>query len=217
MKRIYVDIDDVLADTCSRLLCLSSSMFGIKKERRQIASFDMQVSLDLTRPQYDAYMTEFHRDTNLLSIKPIPGAVEGLHRIREAFDLQVYIVTGRPPSTRDATVRWLDWANVQFDKLLFVDKYSRYVEDVANNSAISLQDLADYDFDLAIEDSATTAEFLANSLNIQSFVLAQPWNESARHRLRNNPKIYWVEDWSNLENEIISFSNSTTQGNISLI
>ena len=97
MKRIYVDIDDVLADTCSLLLRLSSSMFGIKKEKAQIASFDMQVSLDLTRPQYDAYMTEFHRDTNLLSIKPIPGAVEALHRIRGAFDLQVYIVTGRPP------------------------------------------------------------------------------------------------------------------------
>ena len=207
MTRIYVDIDDVLADTCSTLLRVSSSLFGFKKEKAQVTSFDMRVSLGLTAPQYDAYMAEFHRDANLLSIKPIPGAVEGLRCIQEAFDLQVYLVTGRPPFTHDATVQWLNRENFQFDHLLFVDKYSRYSEDVANNNATSLQDLAHYNFALAIEDSVTTVQFLANSLDTQSFVLTQPWNESVRHRLSNNPKICWVDDWGDLETKILSFLN----------
>jgi 5'(3')-deoxyribonucleotidase len=112
MKRVLVDVDGVLADFVAKYLQLVHEVTGKQFTHEQVTEFDIGKALGLTPEQSGAVargvLTGFAS-----MLEPLPGAVEGLRRLREISE--VYIVTS--PWNKCET--WMSererWLRVHFD------------------------------------------------------------------------------------------------------
>ena len=191
-RTIYVDMDDVLCETCRGLIDLLRDEFGRTVAYEDVHDFDLGHSFSLTRTELDAFLDRAHDPDVLAGLAPISGAAETL-RDWSAQGFELAILTGRPPSTRPTTEQWLAGHGIPYDNLEFVDKYGRFGDEAGVDGALSLDDLAALRFRLAIEDSPTTAVFLAENGVAPVILLDRPWNRS-----ESNGKLRRVADWSEL-------------------
>ncbi len=150
--------------------------FGKKVCIDDIMSFDLAKSFDLNKEEETRLFEVFHDDDILRAIEPVDGALEAIRKFDEnGFD--VHIVTGRPPVTHGVSREWLKEKDVPHVALTFVDKYLRGHAHVDDVTALSLNELKQLKFALAIEDSLNMALFLANEMNLDVLLLDRPWND----------------------------------------
>ncbi|MEE2658726.1 MAG: hypothetical protein VX733_09505 [Candidatus Latescibacterota bacterium] len=175
--RIYVDLDDVIAETAPQLLRLLEVEYGRRVELKQMTTWDLCESLSLSKPELGRFITRAHEDELLLRYGVVPGAIECLGEARQGGH-EVRIVTGRPTSSRNASKRWLREQGVPYDRLVFADKYGNYgslYELSEEDPALPMSSVEAMKFGLAIEDSAVTATKLLG-LGIPVALYDQPWN-----------------------------------------
>jgi uncharacterized HAD superfamily protein len=98
MLPIYVDIDDVLADTSGALIDLAESTFGKKVAFNDLKSFDLKVSFDLTQEEYEHFLNLAHKPNEILGLDPYTEAIDAVRRWT-ASGHAISIITGRPTST----------------------------------------------------------------------------------------------------------------------
>ncbi len=177
MPRVYVDLDDVLAQTALSFTRLLAESFGKRVAVEEITSFDLSKSFNLTPEEIDRFMAEAHRPEHLIEVEPIEGAVEVLDGWH-ARGLEIDVLTGRPPASSDVSRRWLDRHRVPHRKLYFVDKYKRYDEAAwkGHGRVLRMSELDGDRYDLVIEDSLKTAAQLAESTTARILLLDKPWN-----------------------------------------
>lgn len=202
MKRIdlpiYVDVDDVLADTTATLLGLARELFCKEVTYEDCRSFDLGESFGLCEEERDRLLDAAHEDRVIESMAPIAGAAKAL----TAWDREgreVHVVTGRPPATLGATRRWLERERMPHASLDSVDKYGRQLH-LADS--IPLDRLAGRRYRAAIEDSLAMARFLALETETPVLLLDRPWNrdesclgERARRRVRRVSTWPEIETW----------------------
>lgn len=177
MCPIYVDIDDVLAESTRAYVGIVKQLFGREVSYERITTFDLKVSFGFTQAEFDHFFDVVHHPDSILSFEPIAGAIEVLSEWA-ARGLEISVVTGRLASSYDASLEWLTKHGVPFDSLTMVDKYSRPNND--NGNAISLDRLAQMEFCLAVEDSPAMATFLSDRMDIPVLLFDRPWNQSVQ-------------------------------------
>ena len=84
MLPIYVDIDDVLADTAGALIDLAESAFGKTVAFNDLKSFDLKVSFDLTQEEYEYFLNLAHEPDKILGLSPYTEAIGAVQAIEEA-------------------------------------------------------------------------------------------------------------------------------------
>jgi uncharacterized HAD superfamily protein len=191
-KTIYVDMDDVICETGRGFIELLHREFDRSVAFEDVEEFDLSVSFSMTSDEIEVFMARAHKPDFLSSLLPLPGA---LGTIQTWVDggYQVDIMTGRPPSTRVVTEDWLQRHGVCFENLNFVDKYGRREIDSSFEDALTLADLAEKRFCLAVEDSLATAEFLVEHRVAPVALIDRPWN-----RKGGNGGIRKMTDWQEL-------------------
>ena len=107
----------------------------------------------------------------------------------------IAIVTGRPTATYEPSLNWLDKHDVPYHSFTMVDKYSRESGD--KSIAISLEDLSDMDFSLAVEDSASMAQHISQQMGIPVALVDRPWNRTADL----NAKINRYTSWQHIQKD----------------
>lgn len=188
MKRIYVDLDDVISRTTDTYSAIVEQEFGRQVRFEDLTCFDLKVSFNLTDREYRCFFDRIHQPDLLMNFEPVPGAKELMACWIDAGH-RVDIVTGRPPSARDASQAWLDRQKIAYTEFIMVDKYNRTHGD--HPGVISKAQLATCHYDLAVEDSLQTALFLADRMGVQVLLFNRPWNAgSALH-----PNIIRVDSW----------------------
>jgi uncharacterized HAD superfamily protein len=173
MKRIYVDLDDVISRTTDTYSAVVEQEFGRQVRFEELTCFDLKVSFKLTDREYRQFFERIHQPDMLMTFDPVPGAKEMLARWIDDGH-RVDIVTGRPPSARDASLAWLDRQKIAFTEFIMVDKYNRSGED--HPGLISRTQLTACRYDLAVEDSLDTALFLAEQMGAPVLLYDRPWN-----------------------------------------
>jgi hypothetical protein len=113
------------------------------------------------------------------------GAVEALARWTDA-GYDVVVVTGRPPTTREPSLAWLERHAVPYGSLMFVDKYSRYGGEHEPHAYLTLDRLCQEPFCLAVDDAPAMVEFLASRTSIPVAVFDRPWNAHLPERPGGN-------------------------------
>ena len=73
MKRVYLDFDDVLAETFRELARFAREAFGRTPPPGKSVHFDLHESLGLTDAEYGVFMERFHAE-RLRAVDEIPGA-----------------------------------------------------------------------------------------------------------------------------------------------
>ena len=174
-RTIYVDMDDVICETCRGFLKLLHSEFNRCVAYEDVKVFDLTKSFSMSFDEIEVFMERAHQPDILSAFIPLPGALETLQNWVDR-GYKIDIMTGRPPSTRVITEEWLDRHGVGYNSLNFVDKYGRREFDSSFCEALTLADLAAKRFCLAVEDSAATAEFLAEHEVAPVVLIDRPWN-----------------------------------------
>ncbi len=173
MKRIYVDLDDVISRTTDTYSAIIEQEFGRKVRFEDLTCFDLKVSFELTDREYRHFFERIHQPDMLMNFEPVPGAKEMLARWNDAGH-RVDIVTGRPPSAREASLAWLDRQKIAYTEFIMVDKYNRSGEN--HPGVISKTQLMACQYDMAVEDSMDTALFLAEYMDVKVLLYDRPWN-----------------------------------------
>ena len=174
-QAIYVDIDDVLSHTIESLIDLLDRVHGRRVAVDEVAEFDLQESFDLDASEIVRFMDHAHADEVIESILPVEGGAAVLGDWRAA-GYDVNLVTGRPPSTRDSSARWLERHGFPHSDLHFLDKYGRPGWNDSGLPALHPDELAQFGFVLAVEDSLSMAARLVNELGIEVALVDRPWN-----------------------------------------
>jgi uncharacterized HAD superfamily protein len=128
MQTVYVDMDDVLCETAQHFLTILKRDFGKKFAFEQLTDFDVGDACELTVEEREELYRIVHYGEELLSIPPIPGAVDVLQQW-SAAGYGIAIVTGRPPDTYEPSAQWLKKHRVPHDRIFIVDKYGRFAPD----------------------------------------------------------------------------------------
>lgn len=172
---VYVDFDDVLAHTTRRLVQLFCERTGREVEFEAMVHFDLGLAFGIGAAELHAFMEAAHEDPVLHSVDPMDEAAETLHGWC-AEGAEVAVVTGRPPPTESVSRAWLERHGFPRASLEFVDKYARHVDRPGRVKPLSMEELAERRFTLAVEDSLATASFLAERLEVPVVLFDRPWN-----------------------------------------
>ena len=116
MLPIYVDFDDVLADTTSAFLKILKLEFGKSVNFEDIFSFDLKASFDLSESEFEHFFQRVHQPEVIMEFAPIEGAV-GVLEEWVKLGYQISIVTGRLTSAYAASLDWLSKHKVPYHSL----------------------------------------------------------------------------------------------------
>lgn len=200
-RRIYVDLDDVIAETTPRFPAVVAQLFGRSKTFEEIHTFHLDRAFGLSAEELGRLFEFVHDGNFLLEIEPREGALATLEGW-EAAGHEIRIVTGRPPQSHGHSLEWLAQRAVPHAHFHLCDKYDRFdaVDDV-----LHLDDVCALDFDWAIEDSLEMAGLLAGWGVEQVLLLDRPWNrdhESLPAPLRD--RVRRVKDWAEIREQLQS-------------
>ncbi len=195
---IYVDFDDCLCETALHFSQLVKEMFDVDVPYEDIRFFNLQKSFSLTDEQYQEMMIKAHTPEVLLTYQETPGATGTINKwLDEGHN--VYIITGRPYSTYEASRQWLDEHGLQRVKLYCLDKYGR--DSFIKNSEFSLK-LEDYykmHFDYAVEDSPLAFKFFDHLPELKVMVFDRPWNKDTE---LPNGNFKRCKDWESIRSQV---------------
>jgi uncharacterized HAD superfamily protein len=190
-RRIYLDLDDVLAETTERIVARLNGLFGRDVRFEDLAGFDLGDAFRLEPHERARAMQSVHEVDFLDSLAVAPGVLPLLESwAQRGYHLAV--LTGRPPSTRPVSARWLERHGVPHHSLHIVDKYGRYAGERADTTLEALRALP---FALAVEDSVEMASFLARHGTRRVLLMDRPWNRALAPEA-GGPGIERVRDWS---------------------
>lgn len=178
MGRIYVDLDDVLAQTGRMFLRVLAREFGRDVAFEEIRSYHLGESLSLRARELTEFMRLAHQPDALAEIEPMPGAAETMAEWRER-GYEIHVVTGRPPTTLEPTLDWLARHHLSHAEFHFLDKYSEVYSGAPGTHAgvLTLADLPRLDFCLAVEDFPGIIVYLANTVHVPVALFDRPWNQ----------------------------------------
>ena len=198
-RRIYVDVDDVLAQTGRMFLDVLAERFDRRVAFEEIHSYHLGDSFALGSDELEEFMRLAHQPQALASIEPMPGAAEALADWRRR-GYEVFVITGRPPATREDTLGWLERHGMSYAEFHFLDKYSEfYRAEVVPDGALGLADLPGLDFVLAVEDFPGTVEHLAGELAVPVALFDRPWNRGVEEALRpDGAPVVRCRDWQEI-------------------
>lgn len=194
---IYVDFDDVICETARFFVKLLKENTGKVVQYEAIESHDLGKPFGLSAPELSAFMNVAHEYKMLLKIDPVKDAVNSL-KVLKSYGYEINIITGRPPSTYDASLKWLANHHTPCSNLTFVDKYARYDIRQSNEHTISKEALIDLKFEVAIEDSPVMAEFLLNNTSVPVILFERPWNRFYKPSIELLPRLLRCSTWSEI-------------------
>jgi uncharacterized HAD superfamily protein len=173
--RIYVDLDDVLAQTIHALVALLERHFARRVEIEEVVHFDLGRSFGLAPDELAEFMRLVHQPQVLGALEPTPGAAPALASWIER-GYAVAVMTGRPPSAEPASRRWLRQHRIPHTSFDCIDKYARPDWAGPAGRALPLEALAGLGFALAVEDSLEMATLLAERWGVPVALMDRPWN-----------------------------------------
>lgn len=192
--RIYCDMDDILCETAASLCGLADRLFGVKVDYESVGEFNLQNVFKLSDAQMRKFSLASHAYETLMSYPETPGAIEGLKALRKAGH-EVDIVTGRPASAWKGTYDWLESHGLSGCEVTFVDKYARGYGAFSDlPRMVPLAEVRARSYDVAIDDSPLSLDFLKTWNETTVLVFDRPWNRAAALA----PNMTRVKDWREL-------------------
>jgi|SRR5579863_628668 len=204
---IYVDLDDVVAETLRTFARVANEMYGKAIQFENIYSFDLAKSFDLDSDDLKAFMHAAHsREVLLYRISPNPQA-QAILAEWASLGTHVTVVTGRPISTYQTTLDWLRKNEIPFHALRFLRKYGRNDLGEAVMRPLDIRTLPHAGFLFSVEDSIKMAKYLANRARVPVLLLDKPWNRDALD-IESSTLVTRCSDWNSIRAKSLAFLES---------
>ncbi len=174
---IYLDMDDVLCETARDLCGLVFRLFGKGCQYHEMELFDLQRAYGLTEAENRVLMENAHSEDFLGALKITPGADLAVRKLTEAGH-EVTIVTGRPVTTAESSIRWLEKNNFPALSFRCLDKYNRwFMGESSSPYYLSRENFSKMRFDFFVDDSPSAVQMLSERDDGQILVFDRPWNQ----------------------------------------
>ena len=204
-RSLYVDIDDVLSATIERLVDLLHELHDRRVEIEHVRDFDLARPFGLDAEGIRRFMHVAHRDEVIESIAPHADAAPVLASWKAAGH-SITLVTGRPPITTHASRRWLETHGMPHDALHHLDKWGRPDWNDAGLPALRFEDLPAFGFELAVEDSLSTAVRLVEDLDLPVALMDRPWNRDLAGLAESTRRsLVRCADWADVAAALAAF------------
>ena len=195
---IWIDLDEVLAETVEKLLEDNNYYLWNKKVKKEDLTdyylFKME-ELGLTPEQAIELFRKVLAEDKQYKLKPVKWAYEKLKSWKKKW-YKLKVITARPEELfRDYTLKWLDkyypWI---FDDIFFATssqiKFDKNWKDTTKKSIVC-QNLW---IDLMIEDNPEYANDVA-SCGIKTYLITKPWNKD----YLLHPNVIRVNTWEEIK------------------
>lgn len=177
-----IDIDNTIAQTdkVMRRVIAEVTADRVQLEYDDVVTFNYYECRDsrgnrITKDEWKVVHDRYSDPDHLLTVEPMPGAVEGLRKLAEIGT--VHLATSRLPKARKATIEWLEQHQFPAHDLHFL----RHGE---KHAALKR-------FTAAVEDDYDQAAAFAYLGETPCYLIRHPWNRS-RYALRG---VQWVTSW----------------------
>ena len=191
--RLCVDIDNVIAQTdqVMRRTIFLYTHGRVKLDYGHVKEFDYDQCSDsngnnISRKDWPGIHELFSERDVILSIPPMPDAIEQLRRLEGHY--QIHLATTRLPRARQSTIEWLERHAVPPFDLHFL-RYGRKHSSLAQFAA-------------AVEDHYDQAVSFAE-IGTPCYLIRHPWNREKPPR----EGIEWVDNWTELGDRLVSLSS----------
>lgn len=161
-RTVGIDIDGVLGDQIAGVQQRMLSRWGVGFDYEDIDMWDKPLAGGATDVKREIE-SALHDCDYVLAMPLHPGAKEALAQLRKA-GLSVVIVTARPASCEELTMRWLSQQGLQYDEIVHVDPGRKNL------------DYLDY---LVDDYPGNVLPFLLHT-GRPAFLVDHPWNRSAQ-------------------------------------
>jgi len=182
MKRIGVDIDDVMTTTSAVYLDRVEKMLNRKFNREDLTEYLFEDSLDLSLAEVERVWQVLLQDDIWENMPTLEGMQPTVERLQKKYPL--FIVTSRPILLKEKTEKWLANMKINYDKLIFTDMTTKLKYITEEN--ISLTHFIEDRWDFAWELAAGGIEVL---------LFDQPWNR----KQAVCPGMRRVQNWQEIE------------------
>lgn len=202
--KIYVDYDDCLCETAKAFTWIADRLFGKKVPYEKVRFFSLKESFELNDEEYAQLMEYGHRPEVLMAYEETSGAAETLNAWLDQGH-EVYIITGRPYSSYEASRRWLDEHGLERIKMYCLDKYGRNRCTDQSDYNMTMEEYYKLKFDVAVEDSPLAFRFFDHLPELKVLVFDRPWNRADQLPGANYTR---CTDWASI-NEMVGAMSST--------
>ncbi len=198
MKHFCIDIDNTVAcsDKIMRRVISTYSSGRVQLKYDDIVTFNYYECLDrrgnhITEKEWKEIHVLWSERKNVMSIQPMPGAVDALRRLAKYGT--IHLATSRLRVARAATAEWLDSHD-------FPDHELHFLKHGKKHSSLR-------SFAAAVEDYYEQAVDFA-ALGTPSFLIRHPWNQD-REPVDG---VQWVENWEELIEYLMDITHTRRRG-----
>jgi uncharacterized HAD superfamily protein len=193
-RRFCIDIDNVIASTdeVMRRIIAEFTVGRVDLKYDDVVTFNYYECRDakgnrITKDEWRQVHDHFSETQNIMSIEPMPGAVQALGKLVEHGT--VHLVTSRLSLARKATIDWLDQHKFpESCDLHFLKHGEKHV--------------ALKGFTAAVEDDYDQAVGYVTIGETPCYLIRHPWNRS-RAKLRD---VIWADGWAELTDMLIALA-----------
>ncbi len=170
MVRIFIDIDNIVADFHTRFREYLNTDTGKSLKLDDIVEFDFYKDFHISQDRERACHKKFIENKGYENLKIIAGCKEGIECLCRYGDIK--FITARPAHVREATARWLKKQGIPLksdslifaiDKLSFAPKYDIIIEDKWEDAILAAEQgkdviLFDYPWNNIKDDAGNIKE-----------------------------------------------------------
>lgn len=170
MRKIGIDLDDILLDFNGALVKFYNAKHGTNYTKDGMTSFFLEDNWGISGEQLQEELNEFYSSSYHKDADPIVGSIEAIAEL--AKDNELYIVTASPQIIEAEIRVWLgrhytaDFKHIHFTRKTPFDESIQNKKDACTGLGI----------EVFIDDALHNAENIA-LCGIPVFLLDSPWNQ----------------------------------------
>ncbi|HEV3437895.1 MAG TPA: hypothetical protein VG122_11075 [Gemmata sp.] len=191
LHHFCIDIDNTIAqtDTVMRKVIADFTKGRVQLDYEGVVTFNYHECPDkqgnrITKEEWKQVHDLFSDPKYLMSVEPMPGAIEGLRRLSE--NGIVHLATSRLRKARKTTVEWIEHHG-------FPDHDLHFLRHGEKHAALK-------EFTAAVEDDYEQAVSHAKIGKTPCFLIRHPWNRNGEPI----EDVEWVDDWSKLTEHLLA-------------
>lgn len=174
MKKIGVDLDEILSDTLTSVLEYYNKLHNTSFKREGFSSYNYWEVWGGTKENAVKLIEDYYETNYFKNIKPIIGAKENLEELKKD-GYEMFIITGRSDKFKKET---MDWVN-QYYPNIFSEIFFANTFDIDNTNTKKSDICIKNNISILIEDDPYHLEDCAKA-GIKTIVLDCPWNKNFR-------------------------------------
>lgn len=189
MKKIGIDLDDVLLNFNDPFLNFHNENFGTTYRREDITNFNVEEIWGIPTETLRDRLSQFYDTHHHESAPPIEGAVEAIKELSK--NNKLYIITSSPQTAEGKIRIWLKkHFGEAFEEIHFTKK------DISSERRNKGEMCRELGLELFIDDHPDNAEKIS-AIGIPVYLFDTPWNQG-----EVGPLVKRVRTWSEIVEDL---------------